>query len=93
MQTKLEKMAAQQANLRGDIASSRAEIYELRRKLHAFRAEVQGEVLRGDVNPMPENGQTGDRRQRLRQSLKSADELDQRLTVMLSRHADNAAHQ
>lgn len=84
----VEEFQAQQASLRGTIESSKAEILQLREKIQAFRVEVGGDC--GSLNDsqldmnMPSLSPT--QKRRLRDSLASMDDLDQRLSEMLEHH-------
>lgn len=89
MAPRMEEFQAQQASLRGTIESSKAEILQLREKIQAFRVEVSGDS--GSLNDshlninLPSLSPTQERR--LRDSLVSMDDLDQRLSEMLEHHA------
>lgn len=86
---RIKEFQSQQDALRGTIESSRAEILQLREKIRAFRAELDegtgmypstDRTIYGTVDLQP------CRRESLRDSLASMDDLDRRLTQMLESH-------
>ncbi|WFC97962.1 hypothetical protein MYAM1_000682 [Malassezia yamatoensis] len=76
--TQLEQFEEQQANLRGTIENSRAEIMELRRNLRQFR-----DGLHAEAAAVPSNSEST-RSERAAKRLSSVENLDRRLSRMLS---------
>lgn len=87
MATRMEQIHAQQATLRGTIEASRAEILSLRKKIHAFRSELNPDTdlacVPTAVTGLPGAAEADDTQQRLRNSIASMDDLDRRLAAML----------
>lgn len=84
----VEEFQAQQASLRGTIETSKAEILQLREKIQAFRVEVGGDCgsLNGSPLDLNMSSLSSTQKRRLRDSLASMDNLDQRLSEMLQHH-------
>lgn len=89
--SQLEAFAAQQASLQGTIETSKAEIMELRRNLRRFRADLQEDAfstqaaLNQETNLPDETVRAQHTRNaRLRESIASMEDLDRRLTTMLT---------
>lgn len=85
----VEEFQAQQASLRGTIETSKAEILQLREKIRAFRVEVGGDSgsLNGSPLDLNMSSLSSTQKRRLRDSLASMDNLDQRLSEMLEHNA------
>ena len=96
LHSQLEQFAAQQANLRGTIETSKAEILELRRNIRQFRNGLQQDASAvHDVQPAlrANNEMAQAHQQKLRESIASMDDLDRRLATMLHQESDGDAQQ
>ncbi|WFD29598.1 Manganese transporter smf1 [Malassezia sp. CBS 17886] len=84
LHSQMAQFAAQQADLRGTIESSRVEILELRKHINQFR-----DVVRDDeVSRHSALAQSSAQRARLRESIASMEDLDRKLAQMLDGAGD-----
>ncbi|WFD42046.1 hypothetical protein MPSI1_000683 [Malassezia psittaci] len=82
--TQLEQFEEQQANLRGTIENSRAEIMELRRNLRQFRDGLQAESAAIPSSTAISSKSKSARNERAAKRLSTVENLDRRLSRMLS---------
>ena len=87
--TQLEQFEEQQANLRGTIENSRAEIMELRRNLRQFRDGLQAEAAAAPSSATVSSKSEVTRNERAAKRLSTVKNLDRRLSRMLSQSETN----